>query len=240
MKLKLDDQGHAVLQDGKPVYVGDDGKELALDPPGMYATIRRLNGEAQGHREAKEAVEAKLKKFEGIEDPAAAIDALTKLKNLDAKKLIDAGEVEKVKNEAIKAVEEKYKPIVEKAAALEQELYAEKIGGAFARSKFIAEKIAIPSDLVQARFGKHFDLKDGKTFAKDAAGNPIYSRARPGETADFEEALEIIVDSYPQKDHILKGNGGGGGGAPARGGAIGKDLSGLSPVDRMNAARGVK
>lgn len=27
MKLKLDDQGHVVVQDGKPVYVHDDGKE---------------------------------------------------------------------------------------------------------------------------------------------------------------------------------------------------------------------
>lgn len=31
MKLKLDDNGNAVLQDGKPVYVHDDGKEIAFD-----------------------------------------------------------------------------------------------------------------------------------------------------------------------------------------------------------------
>ena len=29
MKLKLDENGHVVVQDGKPVYVHDDGKEVA-------------------------------------------------------------------------------------------------------------------------------------------------------------------------------------------------------------------
>lgn len=64
MKLKLDEQGHAVLQDGKPVYVHDDGKEVAFDAPATVATITRLNGEAKVHREGKEAAEKALKAFE--------------------------------------------------------------------------------------------------------------------------------------------------------------------------------
>ncbi|MBK6435180.1 MAG: hypothetical protein IPF83_04385 [Rhodanobacteraceae bacterium] len=32
MKLKLDDQGHAVLQNGMPVYIHDDGKESPSTP----------------------------------------------------------------------------------------------------------------------------------------------------------------------------------------------------------------
>lgn len=31
MKLKLDENGYVVVQDGKPVYVHDDGKEVAFD-----------------------------------------------------------------------------------------------------------------------------------------------------------------------------------------------------------------
>ena len=38
MKLKIDEQGHAVLQDGKPVYVKDDGAEVAFDVTGTVAT----------------------------------------------------------------------------------------------------------------------------------------------------------------------------------------------------------
>lgn len=243
MKLKTiehDGKTYAEIQDGKPVYVGDDGKDVAFDAPGTVSTISRLNGEAKSHREAKEAAEKALKAFEGITDPAAAIEALSKIKSLDDKKLIDAGEVEKVKAEAIKAVEEKYAPIVRENETLKGELHGEKIGGAFARSKFIADKSAIPADLVQARFGQHFKLEDGKVVAVDQAGNKLYSKANPGNPADFEEALELLVDAYPYKDQILKGTGHGGGGAQHdKGGGGGSktitrsEFGKLSPNDQM-------
>lgn len=221
MKLKLDDSGHVVVSDGKPVYVTDDGKEVAFDAPGTVATISRLNGEAKGHREAKEAAESRLKAFEGIDDPAAARKALGVLKNLDDKKLIDAGEVDRVKSETIAALEAKYSPIVKENDALRGQLYSEKIGGAFARSKFIADKAAIPADLMQARFGQSFKLEDGKVAAYDANGNKVYSRARPGEVADFDEALEILVDGYAHRDSIMKGNSNGGGGTRQNSGGAG-------------------
>ena len=222
MKLKLDAENRAVLQDGKPVYVHDDGKEIAFDAASTVATISRLNGEAKANRERAEAAETKLKPFEGISDPAAALKALATVKNLDDKKLVDAGEVEKVRSEAVKAVEEKYAPTVKKASDLEAALYAEKIGGSFSRSKVIADKFAIPADMVQARFGGQFKIEDGKTVAYDQTGNKIYSRAKPGEIADFEEALETLVDQYAYKDQILKGSGATGGGAsPSTSGAGG-------------------
>lgn len=214
MKLKLDANGNAVLQDGKPVYITDDGKEVAFDAASTVATISRLNAEAKTHRERAEGAEAKLRGFDGITDPAAAIKALNIIKNLDDKKLVDAGDVERVKTEAIKAVEDKYAPVVKRNAELEAALYTEKVGGAFTRSKLITDKFAIPADLVQARFGSHFKVEDGKMVAVDAAGNRIFSRARPGELADFDEALEVLVDQYPYKANILKGSGQSGSGAP--------------------------
>lgn len=217
MKLKLDENNQVVVQDGKPVYVHDDGKEVAFDAPGTVATISRLNGEAKRNRERYETAEANLVKFEGIEDPEAAKTALSTVKNLNDKKLIDAGEVEKVKAEAIKALEEKYKPVTEKAERLERELYAEKIGGAFARSKYISDKVAVPSDIVQSRFGSAFKIENGRVVAYDQSNNQIFSRAKPGELADFEEALELLIDTYPHKDQILKGIGSSGTGAPANG-----------------------
>lgn len=212
MKLKLDENGSAILQDGKPVYVHDDGKEVAFDAAGTVATISRLNGEAKSHRERAEAAEKIAKAFEGIDDAEAARKALETVRNLDDKKLVDAGEVEKVKAEAIKAVEERFAPVVEEHKKLQGELYQERIGGAFSRSAMIQEKFAIPADLVQARFGDAFKIEDGKVVAYDQAGNKIYSRANPGEEAGFEEALDIIVDQYPYKEHILKGSGATGGG----------------------------
>ena len=213
MKLKLDAEGRAVLQDGKPVYVHDDGKEAPFDAPGTVATISRLNAEAKGHREAKEAAEAKLKGFEGIEDPAAARKALDTVKNLDAKRLVDAGEVDKIKAEAIKAVEDKYAPVVKERDTLQSALVTEKVGGSFARSKFIAEKVAVPTELLQSTFGKNFKVEGNDVVAYDDKGNKVFSRSNPGEIAKFDEALEIIIGSTPFRDQILKGTGASGSGA---------------------------
>jgi hypothetical protein len=221
MKLKLDGEGHAVLQDGKPVYVHDDGKEVPFDAAHTVSTIARLNSEAKGHREAKEALEGQVKAFAGL-DPEKAKKALETVSNLDAGKLVDAAAVERVKAEAIKAVEERFaaaaKAHSEELAkvtgerdSIKGQFHNELIGGAFTRSKLIADKITIPADLMQSRFGQNFKMDGGKLVATDNAGNPIYSKQKPGELADFEEALELLVDAYPQRDHILKAAGGGSG-----------------------------
>ncbi|WP_426269150.1 DUF6651 domain-containing protein [Dyella kyungheensis] len=245
MKLKLDEQGHVVVQDGKPVYVSDDGKEVAFDAPGTVATISRLNGEAKSHRERAEAAEGKLKPFEAITDPGAALKALETVANLDAKKLVDAGEIEKVKGEISKAFETRLSESDNRAKTLEQQLHAEKIGGSFSRSKFITEKAAIPADLVQARFGSAFSLEDGKVVAKDANGNKLYSRANPGELAGFDEALELLVEQYPYRDQILKGSGASGSGAGQGGGNGGgsktinrKAFDALDPSARIEHMKG--
>jgi len=238
MKLKLDDAGHVVVSDGRPVYVHDDGKEVAFDVIGTVNTISRLNGEARQHRERAEQAEARVKVFDGIEDADAARKALATMKNLDDKKLVDAGEVEKVRAEAIKAVEDKFSPVVKERDRLQQQLVTEMVGGAFARSRFIADKVAIPTEFVEARFGAAFKIEGGKVIAYDAAGNQLYSRANPGIPAGFDEALELLVEAHPQRDHILKGSGASGGGAQGGGGASnGKALArtafdALPPAER--------
>jgi hypothetical protein len=241
MKLKtVEREGvtYAEVLDGKPVYTGDDGKDIAFDATATVATISRITEESKGFKTRAQSAEEKLGKFEGIDDAEAAKRALATVSNLDQKKLIDAGEVEKVKAEAIKAIEDKYKPIVEERDRLQGDLYSEKIGGAFSRSKFITDKVAVPADMVQAAFGKAFKIEDGKTVAYGPDGNKIYSRSKPGEPADFEEALEHLVEAYPHKDSILKGTGHQGSGALPGGAQLGgADLSKLSPVDRINAVR---
>lgn len=107
MKLKLDENGNVVVVDGKPVYIHDDGKEIPFDAPQAMQKISSLNAENKQHREAKEKAEAELKKFDGIDDVAKAKEALKTVENLDAKKLIDAGEAEKVRQEVIKGYEQK-------------------------------------------------------------------------------------------------------------------------------------
>lgn len=234
--VTIEGKQYVETTDGKPVYIHDDGHEIPFDAPAALATITARNGEAKTHREAKEAAEAKLKTFEGITDAAAARKALETVANLDAKKLVDAGEVEKIKTEAIKAVEEKYAPVIAERDKYRDDLFSEKVGGSFARSKFIAEKIAIPVDLLQSKFGNHFKVEEGKVVGYDAQGNKLFSRSNPGAVAEFDEAMEMIVGSYAHKDAILKGTGGSGSGA--RPGGDGKPIGGKNKVytrDEFNA-----
>lgn len=216
MKLKLDENGNAVLQDGKPVYIKDDGSEIALDAKQLFDTLSNRNAEAKGHREAKEQAEAKLKAYAGIDDPAKALEALKTVANLDDKKLIDAGEVEKVKAEAKKTYDEQLARIQGELDSTKQQFNTAVIGGEFARSQVIKDKLILPADIAQQAFGKHFSMdENGKLVAKFADGNPIYSGDpnRAGELATFDEALTQIIDKYPHKDNILRGSGATGGGA---------------------------
>jgi hypothetical protein len=207
-------------------------------------TISRLNGEAKTHRERAEAAEKVAKAFEGITDAEAARKALATVANLDAKKLIDAGEVDKIRAEAIKAVEDKYAPIVSERDSLQKSLVDEKVGGSFARSKMIADKLAIPADLVQARFGEAFKVEGNDVVAYDKSGNKLFSRSNPGEVAKFDEALEILIDQYPYRDSILKSTGASGGGAQggSGGGSGGKTITraaydALPPHQQAQTAR---
>ena len=247
MKLKFDPEGKVVVKevngDKFPVYIHDDGKEVEFDAANTVATIARLSADERGYRKKASELSELAKAFEGL-DAAEARKALQIVSNLDSKKLVDAGEVDKVKSEVAKVYDSKLAAAQQLIDDLESTLYQEKVGGSFMRSKIIAEKFSIPVDMVEARFGKHFGIEDGKTYAADAAGNKLYSRSRPGELADFDEAIMLLVDQYPYKDSILKGSQANGGGAPPSGGGGGgkktitrAQWDALPPNDKAAAAR---
>ena len=58
MKLKLNDQGQVVLQDGHPVYVYPDGKEAAINVADMAARFAVLEGDATASRQQASGCEA--------------------------------------------------------------------------------------------------------------------------------------------------------------------------------------
>lgn len=113
--LKMtEDNEHAVLQDGKPVYVltdGDKSEDFLADVPSMYQNTLKLKGEAKQVRDKLKAAEGQLTPFttifEGIEDVAeyktTADKALETVKNFEDKDLIEAGKVEEVKADLQKA-----------------------------------------------------------------------------------------------------------------------------------------
>lgn len=253
MPFKFNADGTIAMDADKklPIFVHGDGREVPFDADTTVANIGRLNGEAKSNRERAEAAETKLQGFAGIEDGAAALAALTTVKNIKDGELITAGKVQEIKDaaaasakqavaDATRAAEAREKALTETNQKLTGDLNNHIIGGSFAASKFITEKLIIPADIAQKVFGDRFKVENGKLVPMGADGNPIFSATDHGNHAGFEEALSVMVNSYANKDAILKGSGASGGGAQGGGGggqggktATRAQFDGMGQNDRM-------
>lgn len=238
-KLKVSEDGAAEVKDGLPVFVDDDGKESVIDPNQMHTKILQVNAESKSRREKLQELEARLAPVNDIEDLASFVEESTKaletIKNLEDSQLVQAGEVEKIKKEAIQGLEHQEKRLKEQFKLREETLQKELnerdanirqllISNRFAQHDLFSgpdRRTHLLPDLAEARFGHHFDVvkKDGgmSVVGKDSYGEVILSRdpKRLGEPADFDEAMDIIFSTYPGKDQLLKagpsGSGSGGG-----------------------------
>lgn len=229
LKLKVDEEGKVTLKEDKPVYVDQDGQEVALDAPKLWGDLKSANNESAGRRVKIEELETQIaelvKKYEGLDDIEAVRKAVETVKNLSDKQIMDAGEVERVKQgikdgyelqirqtkEAYeKAIGEKDKVISTKDRQIRDQL----VRGSFDRSEYLRDKTVLVPDFAFAYFGDHFDIKEVNGQLRAVGmydGKPIMSLAHPGEIASTEEAIEFLVDKHPQKERILKIQGGGGG-----------------------------
>lgn len=245
MPWKMDGDKIAI-ESGNPVWVHDDGKEVSIDGGHVTQKIVDLTKENSKFRSQAREAQEKLEAFDGL-DVEAARKALNTVKNLDDKKLIDAGEVERIKSEIAKAKDEQYKPVVEELKTTKEMSYRKDLEMAFATSELVSKKLIVPRDMVQKTFGDRFKHEDGKLVAYDETGNKIYSREKPGELAGFDEALTTLIDRYPHKASILADSGHTGGGAIGGGGGGGtgrtmkvSDFNNLAPKEQaaFMAAKG--
>lgn len=187
------------LAEGNPVWVDTDGTERTI----KRETIPNLQAENRTFRTQAEELRAQMKAFEGL-DAKAAREAMDKLKNVDLSKMVESGEVDKVRNtlkgEYDSQIGERDKTI----KAMRERMDGMILDSAFGGSQFIKENIAVPVEMFRAAFGQYFKLEDDKVQAFDRAGNRLMSKKNIGEYADFEEAVELLVEGYPQRDAILK------------------------------------
>jgi hypothetical protein len=93
--------------------------------------------------------------------------------------------------------------------------------------------------MLEAKFGKNFKIEGGKTIAYDASGNQIFSKIKPGEPAEFDEAMQALFDSHPMKDSLYKASGSSGSGSQQNNGNgnPADKFANLKPTDRITAAR---
>ena len=238
MSWKLDENNNIVLKDGNPVYVDANGleKTVAVD------TIAKLNNEAKEHRIAKEEAQAKLKAFEGI-DAEKARAALETVAKLDANKLIDTGEVDKLKAQITQQFQNQLTDKDNAFNELKSKFDNMIIDNAFSNSDFIRNNVAVPVDMFEAKFRNNFKVENGEVIPYGYDGSRLMSKERGGEYATVEEAMQLLAESHPQKDVILKANVGTGSGAGNGGGAVGggrymkrSEFEKLSPVQKAEYA----
>jgi len=210
---------------GKPL-VKDGDKEFEVDAIGANEKITSLVTESNDRRKK-------------IGDLTTEIDALkatngeltTKVDSIDDKNKV---EIETLTNNINKIWEEKAQTWETEKKELNGSLFNATTGAKFATSK-VAAKLVLPPDIALATFGKSFK-PDGT--AVDSAGNVLLSRENAGKPAEFDEALSMLIDAYPNKDAILKSEAGGGGGHTAGGGngGSGEDLSAKDNIKEGLAA----
>lgn len=234
MKLKLDDKGNAVLQDGNPVYIHDDGSEHPFDAKSAHVALATAKREAGEFRTKLKEATDKLSAFSGIEDPEAALKALQFAASMDGKKVMDDEGIQKLIQAALKPVQEKLTAAEATVKEKDGHIYKLEVSNKFQSSQFVKDKLLTPPDMLEAAFGKHFTIESGKVIAKDASGNPIYSKINAGEPAGFDEALAALVDSHPMKDNLYKATGASGAGSQGGGGG-GQQQQAKSSLDKIKA-----
>lgn len=141
-------------------------------------------------------------------------------------------------------------PTIEQITAerdeLRAQLTAQHVNASFHRSKYITDRLVIPPDIAEARFGGAFAVEAGRLVARDTFGNTIMSRSRMGEVADFDEAIEVLVANYPHRAAILKASGASGGGSQSSRHTGGRrtvtraQFDSMAPLERVKIVREVQ
>lgn len=226
--LKTTEEGGAVVQDGLPVFVDDDGKEMPIDPNQMHTKILELNSESKGRRQKLQDLQGRLEAVKDIENLEEFITnartAMETVGNLEDSQLVQAGEVEKIKQQALAAQELTKTKLQEEFGQRETKLTSEieakdatirklMISNQFAQHDLFAgaePRTVLPPDIAEQYFGRFFDVDysdgDPKVVAKDAKGEVILSRepGQIGEPANFNEAMEMVFSNYPGKERLLR------------------------------------
>lgn len=248
LQLKFDDEGKVVTveKDGvkMPVYFDPDdstGSDIEVDVPSLFTKVTDVSAEAKKYRKDKAALKEKFKFFDEIEDINAWVEesnqARETVKNFNDKQLVDAGKVDEIKKsmkeahtEEINGVHDSYKQTLQEKDNIiknkDNTIYKLMVSSKFAQSKYFSGKDSVtllPPEMGEAYFSRHFKVEDDgnddlRTTGYDNGGKQIYSKKNPGELADFDECMEVILNAYPKKDSIIRSTGpgsGAGGGSGA-------------------------
>lgn len=258
VKLAMDSEGHVkVTEDGKPLYLNDKDEEVPADAPAMYKKIIDLGAEAKKHRERAESISQQYSVLEDIEDledwVSKAKKAIEQVENFNDKDWMDVKKVDSLKEQMKEAHQKEVRTLKsqmesqigeasEKIAKKEEQIRKLMVSNKFSNSPLFAgskPKTLMSADAAEALFGHHFKVEEDNNGnpvvrAYFASGDAILSSTpeRVGEIATFDEAIEIIFDSYPNRDQYLPSSGPGTGAKGGGGGGGGEDKDDLAALQQ--------
>ena len=266
-----DGSGIKMDENGDPLVVDDekDEKEFGVRALDLYNKIPALQAEAKAYREERDKHKTKAEAF-GELDPEEAVAKLKALGDLDieeARAALDtvanlgdadreiSAEIDKAKKATADGYKTKMRDIDEawsrKAQVLKETVSVKDasirrllIKGAFDSSVFIKDQTVLPSEIAYNTFGKYFQIDEDtlKVSAIGYDGEKVFSVANPGEFASPEEAIELLIERYPQRDSIMRttSGGSGAGGNTSSNSAKKQQLKalvGMAPAARLNELR---
>jgi hypothetical protein len=199
-------------------------------------------------KEKDKAISEVNDKYKDI-DLDAARDALRKAEEAETKELERKGEYERLlakqkeKAEALlEAERNRIKEMEGKLTTAMQAVDELSLGNAFANSKFIQDKLALTPNKTRALYATHFEVEDGRLVAYDKPRGtpnrtPLINTA--GESLSFDEAIEEIINSDPDKEYLLRVETRSGAGS--KGSNVKADLETKKPMDSISKiAAGLK
>lgn len=249
MPWKQDGSGGIAIENGAPVYVYPQGhehagKEVPFDGDQLMRKLSEVNAESASRRKRLEEVEPILAKFKDF-DLEEAAEAIKVKRNLGEKKLIEAGEVDRVVGERLKDAQTKHERELQverdRAESAGKAVRRLTISRAFAESGWFTRpgqpgKTTLPPDAAEAMFGQHFHLDGERIVPKWDKDTPIMSSKKYTEPADFDEAFGAILDRYPNRDAIIVSQVKSGGGATGSAGGNGTRSVSRASFDAMDPA----
>lgn len=228
----------------RALYEEKDGKFLlgAVEFEDVTGLKSALQKERDSVKQLKKELQETADKYKEL-DPEKAREALAKLAELEDKKLLDAGEIDKVvekRTERLRADHEgQVKRFQDQQKTLEQQNHQLKAQLAnlqidHAISRVVTTKrdlginpVAIPD--IQRRAREVFNLDEkGQIIPRRADGSIIYGKD-PTQPMSMEEWLPSL---RPEAPHYFMESGGAGGGNDAGGGVPKKKRSEMSPSEK--------
>jgi len=243
-----------VYPDGKEAPFDGDATITAINKANGEATERRhqlkdLNTALAPLKDA--GVEFSPDKI--LEFVSGAVKNSEIVQNFDDKDFVAANKVKEITDKAIANVEQSYKKKIndqeilftnKEADYLKKYDQMDKMGrkllieSEFKSSEFLKKQIPnVPWDFFYNTYEKNFSVEhdnNGKANVKAQRedGTDVISLSKPGQFADPQEAIEILINEHPRRDSFMSGFQNGGAGSSQSQGGSTKFLKTVKADDR--------